>query len=214
MGSSAKEAASRSAEWARVTDDIQALIDRISQRDVPTEVSRRGEALAESLRQLADEGTMRAAIAWRESRPMRREIRKTMEKQGRELGRWSRDMWRRELRPGLRRVWNRRVAAYTAAGAAIPAGRQLIEETAADLGLRRRDERHWGAFLAGVLIGAMAGAVAALLTAPKPGRETRDELAARARDAAETAGEWVKIGVAAEGNGSASPQATEVESES
>lgn len=36
----------------------------------------------------------------------------------------------------------------------------------------------------GLLIGALAGVVAGLLSAPKSGRETRTELAAKARDAA------------------------------
>jgi hypothetical protein len=80
------------------------------------------------------------------------------------------------------------------------------------LGIRhRKEERHWGAFFVGMLLGAAAGIVAAMLTAPKAGRQMRDELAvtakatakdaavmardvaARAREAAATAGEWVPI---------------------
>ncbi|HEX2193571.1 MAG TPA: YtxH domain-containing protein [Candidatus Limnocylindria bacterium] len=53
------------------------------------------------------------------------------------------------------------------------------------------------AFLLGVVVGAAAGAIVALLTTPKPGREMRDELAVKARDAAERAreeaGEWVPL---------------------
>ena len=68
------------------------------------------------------------------------------------------------------------------------------------LGVRkRREQRHWAAFFLGLLIGAAVGAVIAMLTTPKPGREMRDELAERARDAAEKAREaagstdWVPL---------------------
>ena len=51
-----------------------------------------------------------------------------------------------------------------------------------------------------MLIGAAAGAVIAILTTPKPGREMRDELAEKARDAADKAreaaggaGDWVPL---------------------
>ena len=96
------------------------------------------------------------------------------------------------------------------------------------MGIRaRREQRHWGAFFVGLLIGAAAGVVAAVLTAPKAGREIRDELAVtakdaaakarevasrtreevstRAREAAASAGEWVPIfqrpEIASEANG-------------
>ena len=39
------------------------------------------------------------------------------------------------------------------------------------------------------------GVVIALLTAPKAGAETREELAARAQDAAEAAREWIPVNV-------------------
>jgi gas vesicle protein len=48
------------------------------------------------------------------------------------------------------------------------------------LGLRQREERHWGAFFLGLLIGAVGGVIAALLLAPKRGTEMRRELAIRA----------------------------------
>jgi hypothetical protein len=103
-----------------------------------------------------------------------------------------------------------------AAGAAVPAGRQLIEEAASELGLRPRQDRHWGSFFAGILIGALTGALVAILTAPKSGRETRDDLATRAREAAEAAGEWIPVSTpSTNGNGGtgAAPEASEVESE-
>jgi gas vesicle protein len=55
--------------------------------------------------------------------------------------------------------------------------------------MQRREEHRWRSFLLGLVIGAIAGAIAALLTAPRAGREMRDELAARARVAATTARE-------------------------
>ena len=61
----------------------------------------------------------------------------------------------------------------------------------------------------GLLIGAAAGALVAILTTPKPGREMRDELAGRARDAADKAREaagasdWAPLFQRPEGNGAA-----------
>jgi hypothetical protein len=79
--------------------------------------------------------------------------------------------------------------AIGAAGAAVPVAKEILDDAAVRLGIRRRrEQRHWGAFFIGMLIGAAAGVVAAMLTAPKAGREIRDELAATARDAAKDAG--------------------------
>jgi hypothetical protein len=120
------------------------------------------------------------------------------------------------MQPGIGRLWNNRTAALGAAGAALPVARELIDDAAVRIGLRRRrEQRHWGAFFIGILIGAAGGVIAAMLTAPKPGREMRDELAGtakeaatrarevasrageevvtRAREAAASAGEWVPI---------------------
>jgi gas vesicle protein len=118
--------------------------------------------------------------------------------------------------PGFNRLWNKRTVALGAAGAAVPVARELIDDAAVRMGIRaRREQRHWGAFFGGLLVGAAAGLIAAILTAPKAGRQMRDELAgtakdaatrarevastsarevaARARDAASSAGEWVPI---------------------
>jgi predicted lipid-binding transport protein (Tim44 family) len=118
--------------------------------------------------------------------------------------------------PSLNRLWSKRTVALGAAGAAVPVAKELIDDAAVRMGIRtRREPRHWGAFLGGLLLGATAGLIAAILTAPKAGREMRDELAvsakdaatrarevastsahevaARARDAAASAGEWVPI---------------------
>jgi demethylmenaquinone methyltransferase/2-methoxy-6-polyprenyl-1,4-benzoquinol methylase len=48
-----------------------------------------------------------------------------------------------------------------AAAAAVPVGREMAEETAHRLGWRRREERHWGAFFLGLLLGTAAGAIVA-----------------------------------------------------
>jgi hypothetical protein len=107
-----------------------------------------------------------------------------------------------------------------AAGAAVPVGRGIVDDAAVRLGLRKRSERrHWMAFFLGLLIGAAAGAVIAILTTPKPGHEMRDELAERARDAAERAREaagstdWVPLFQRPEENGGPAPTATEIPSE-
>jgi len=200
----------------RLPDEWQAFMDRMARKDVPEEVAQRGQALADAIAQAAEEAAQRASIAWRESQPVRREVARTIERQGRQVGKWSRQVWRQDIQPGLRRAWNRRTVALGAAGAAVPAGRQLIEEAASELGLRPRQDRHRGSFFAGILLGALTGALVAILTAPKSGRETRDDLASRAREAAEAAGEWIPVSTpSTNGNGGtgAAPEVSEVESE-
>jgi hypothetical protein len=180
------------------------------------ELESRAQAIAEAIAEAAEEAAERAAAAWHESEPARRDAARTLERQGRELGKWWTKMWRKEIRPGLRRAWSRRTVALGAAGAAVPASKQLIEDAAAELGLRPRQERHWGAFLAGMMIGAVTGVIVALMTAPKSGAETREEIATRARDVAETAGEWIPVNVpSTNGNGGSvdAPETSEVETE-
>lgn len=180
----------------------------------------RAQAIADAIAKAAEEAAERAAEAWKESEPVRRDVAKTIERQGRELVKLSRRVWQKDIRPAVRRLWSRRTVALGAVGAAVPASRQLIEDAAAELGVRPKQERHWGAFVAGIVIGGVTGMLIALLTAPKPGAETREELAAKAREAAETAGEWIPVSVTASvgdgGNGGSveSPEGTEVETES
>jgi hypothetical protein len=157
----------------------------------------RAQAIAEAITQAAEEAAERASIAWRESQPARHDAAKAIERQGREIGKWWRHAWRHDIRPNLRRAWNRRTVAIGAAGAAVPA---MIEDAAVELGLKPRQERHWAAFLFGIAVGATAGVVIALLTAPKSGAETREEIVTKAKDAAEVAGEWIPVNVPA-GNG-------------
>jgi YtxH-like protein len=217
MGTRAQSAETMSA-GSRLTDELEAFMSRITRKDVPDEVAQRGQALADAIAQVAEEAAQRASNAWRESQPVRKDMARAFERQGREVGKWSRQLWRDEIRPNLKRAWNRRTVALGAAGAAVPAGRQLIEDAVAELGLRPRQDRHWGSFFAGIVIGALVGALVALLTAPKPGRETREELATKAREAAETAGEWIPVSIpSGNGNGgstAATPEVSEVESES
>jgi gas vesicle protein len=178
------------------------------------ELESRVQAIADAIAQAAEEAAERAEKAWKESKPVRREAAKTIERQGREVGKWWRHTWRNDIRPGLRRAWNRRTVALASAGAAVPA---VLEDAAAELGIRPRHERHWGAFVAGLIIGAITGAAIAILTAPKPGAEVRDEIASRARDVAESAGEWIPVSAPpTNGNGGSTdtPAATEVETES
>ena len=112
------------------------------------------------------------------------------------------------MQPGLRKLWTTRTAALGAAGASLPLARELLDDAAVRLGIRqRRESRHWGAFFLGLLLGAAAGVIGAMLTAPKAGHEMRDDLAGtardaatrarevagKARDAAISAGDWVPI---------------------
>ena len=80
--------------------------------------------------------------------------------------------------PSLNRLWSKRTAALGAAGAAVLVAKELIDDAAVRMGIRaRREPVPWGAFLGGLLLGAVAELIAAILTAPKAGREMRDELA-------------------------------------
>jgi gas vesicle protein len=99
----------------------------------------------------------------------------------------------------------------------------MVEDAADRLGIRkRRESRHWAAFFMGLVLGAVAGAVVAMLTTPKPGREMRDELTEKAREAAERArasaggaSDWVPLFQRNEANGQATrSEAVEAEAPS
>ena len=63
-----------------------------------------------------------------------------------------------------------------------------------DLPARRDDEDHgggWGAWMPGLLIGAVGGATLALLTAPKSGSEIRGSLERTAKNVPDRVGEVV-----------------------
>ncbi len=196
----------------QVTTKTRSMVERMLDSDLQGQFTKRGRAFAEAIGDAAGTASERAAHTWRDAEPMRRSAAQA----GREALRWGRRTWRKEMQPGLGRLWNNRTAALGAAGAAVPVARELIDDAAVRIGIRkRREQRHWGAFFVGILIGAAAGVIAAMLTAPKPGREMRDELAetakeaatrarevasraseevvTRARVAAASAGEWVPI---------------------
>ena len=187
-----------------LSDEMESFMARFAKSDVPDEVAERGRQLASLVGNVADEIVDKAGDAWRDSAPARQGMRRAV-----------RRTWRDDLRPIIR-TFGRRVLAFGAAGAAIPAGRQFAEDAAIQLGIRQREDRHWGVFFLGLLVGAAAGVLAAILTAPKPGRQTRKELVVRARDVAADVEEWMPLRPHQEGNGgSASPSAeAEVESES
>lgn len=218
---------------------VRSIAEKVLEADVADEIAKRGRELSAAVGEASESVAARASDAWRESAPGRREAEKALRRAGRDAARWGRSTWSRDLEPTLRRFWGRRAVAIGAAGAAIPAGRELVEDAAARLGIRaRREQRHWTAFFVGILIGAAIGAIAALLTTPKPGREMRGELATtakdaagrareaaekateRAREAAGGAGEWVPLfqreaeeaAAAAEAEMTSEPEASEGES--
>jgi gas vesicle protein len=196
----------------QVTTHARSMVERLFDPRVQDAVTKRGRALVAALGEAAEVASERAATNWREAEPIRRDAARA----GRDALRWGGRTWSREMLPSLNRLWSKRTVALGAAGAAVPVARELIDDAAVRMGIRtRREPHHWGAFLGGVLLGAAAGLIAAILTAPKAGREMRDELAvtakeattrarevastsarevaARARDAAASAGEWVPI---------------------
>jgi gas vesicle protein len=188
----------------QVPTKARSIVERMLDPEIQEQLTRRGRAFAEAINAAAESASGRAAATWQDAEPVRRQAATV----GREALRWGSRTWIREMQPSLRRLWSRRGVALSTAGAAVPAARELIDDAAVRLGIRkRREERHWGAFFAGLLIGAIAGAIAAILTAPKAGAEMRDEIAGtardaatrakevagRAREAAASAGEWVPI---------------------
>lgn len=154
-----------------IADNIRSIIDRVVDARVVEEVAKRG----------ADLGDM-AGDAWKESEGFRRDAIRNAQRAAHDASKWSDRTWRKSIRPALRDLWKQRTVAASAAAAAVPAGRELVDEAAVRIGLKQREERHWGAFFLGLLIGAAVGAVVAMLTTPKRGEEMRRELGARADD--------------------------------
>ena len=196
----------------QVTTNAKALVERLFDPKVQDNVTKRARALVAALGDAAEMTSERAASGWRDAEPIRRDAARA----AREALRRGNRTWQKDLLPGLSRLWDKRTVALGAAGAAVPVARELIDDAAVRMGIKeRREESHWGSFFVGLLLGAAGGLIAAILTAPKAGREMRDELAvtaketatrarevasigakevaARAREAAEVAGEWVPI---------------------
>jgi gas vesicle protein len=185
-----------------ITENIRALVDRLVESKVTHEMTRRGQDIASTLAERgADVGSM-ANEAWRDTRPMRRDVSKQLTRSSRDLAKWANRTWRKDVRPTLRDLWKRRKVAIGAAGAAVPAAGEIVDTAAVRLGLKQREERHWGAFFFGLVLGLAAGAIAALLTAPKRGDEIRRELTERADEIATRAkDEWVPMFQRDETNG-------------
>ncbi len=174
----------------QASTSVKDLVNRVLEAQKQEQIAQRARELVTSMSEAAGIASQRAAEAWRDSAALRRETSKTVAKAGREAARWGRRTWQRDLAPSLRELIGKRTLALGAAGAAAPAVSELVGDAAARLGIgRRREERHWGSFFLGLLLGAAAGVVAALLTAPKAGRQMRDELAVTAREAASKARE-------------------------
>jgi hypothetical protein len=190
----------------------RSMVEQLFDPKFQDNVTKRGRALMAAIGEAAEMASERAATGWRDAEPIRQDAARA----GRDALRWGNRTWQKDLLPGLTRLWSKRTMALGAAGAAVPVARELIDDAAVRMGIRaRRERRHWGSFFVGLLVGAAAGLVAAILTAPKAGREMRDELtetakeaatkarevattgarevATRAREAAASAGEWVPI---------------------
>jgi len=168
-----------------VSTRVRGIVEKVLEADIQDQIARRGQELSAVVGDASETVSKRASRMWRESEPTRREAEKMARRASKDAARWSRKTWTKSVEPSLRELWSRRTVALGAAGAAVPAGRELVEDAAVRLGIRKqRESRHWGAFLLGMLIGAAVGAAIAMLTAPKPGRQMRNELASSARDAA------------------------------
>jgi gas vesicle protein len=180
-----------------LTTAIRSLVDKALESQTREQIAARGREVAAAIAETAGTAAERASeIAnevWRDSAPQRRDAMKSAEQMRKDAVKWSRKAWLKQLQPALRNAWSRRAAAIGAAGLAVPASRELVDQARIRLGIRQREERRWRFFFLGLVIGAIGGAIAALLTAPRPGREVRDELASRAREAATNAGDWVPI---------------------
>lgn len=178
-----------------ITDSIRSVIDRMVDASFTQELAKRGQDVAELLAERGAEVGSMANEAWRDSRPMRRDAARRLTRATNDATKWSDRTWRKSLRPTLKDLWKRRTLALGAAGAAVPAGRELMDTAASRLHLKQREERHWGSFFLGLLLGAAAGAIVAMLTTPKRGSEMRQELGARADEIATKAkdADWVPI---------------------
>lgn len=164
-----------------MAESIRSLIDRVTDAKVTQQMARRSQDVAGILAERGADVGDRASDVWRDTRPLRRDAAKRLSRASGEAARWSDRTWRSSVRPTLKDLWKRRTVAIGAAGAAVPAGRELVDTAAVRLGLREREEqRHWGAFFLGLLVGAAIGAIVAMLTTPKRGSEMRHELTARA----------------------------------
>lgn len=180
-----------------LTTAIRSLVERALESRTRDEIAARGRELATTIAGTASAAAERASVAageaWRDSAPQRKEAAKSARKMSRQALAWGSSTWKRRVGPAVRDAWDGRAASLAAAGIAVPTSRQLAKEARKRFRLQQREDRRWRTFFLGVVIGAIGGAVVALLTAPRPGREVRGELAQRAREAASNAGEWAPL---------------------
>lgn len=172
-----------------ISGNVKAFVDKLLDAQVADTLAKRSREIAAAVGDATGVAVERAGETWHETAPVRAEAVKSVLRASDDATRWGARAWRKQLRPLVNDLWKRRTVAIGAAGAAIPAGRGLVDTAAQRIGLKQREERHWGAFFLGMLLGAAAGVIAALLTAPKRGSELRDELAVKAQAAAEIAGQ-------------------------
>lgn len=170
-----------------ISGNVKAFVDKLLDAELADTLAKRSREIAAAVGDATGAAVERAGETWQETAPVRAEAVKSVLRASDDATRWGTRTWRKELRPLVKDLWKRRTVAIGAAGAAIPAGRGLVETAAQRIGLKQHEERHWGAFFLGMLLGAAAGVIAALLTAPKRGSELRDELAIKAQAAAEVA---------------------------
>lgn len=167
-----------------IADTVKSIIDRVVDAEVTKEFARRGGDVAGIIAERGADVGERATEAWKETRPLRREAAKRVSEATGDAAKWSDGLWRGAVAPALSDLWKRRTIAAGAAGAAVPASRELLESAAVRLGLKERqraeERRRWGAFFLGLALGAIAGTIAALLTTPKRGSDVRRELGVRA----------------------------------
>ena len=103
----------------QATSKAKMIVERLRDPSLPDELSTRGRALAGAIGEAAETASERAAAAWRDAEPMRRDAAKA----GRQALRWGRSTWTAEMLPGINRLWSKRTVALGAAGAAIPVAR-------------------------------------------------------------------------------------------
>ncbi len=182
----------RSAE--ELTTAIRSVVDRALESKVRDQVASRGKELAalitETAGTVAERASEAASDAWRETTPQRREAAKTADRLQRDALSWSRKTWAKQLRPMIQKAMKNRTATIGAAAGAVPISKELLDQARTRLGIQRREEHRWRTFFLGVVVGAIGGALVAILTAPRPGREMRDRIASRAREGAE---EWAPL---------------------
>ncbi|MDH4334153.1 MAG: YtxH domain-containing protein [Chloroflexota bacterium] len=188
----------------QVPPTVRSLVDKMLDPQLQEQIAERAREFVASVTEAAEAASVRAGEAWRDSAPIRQEATEQVNEAGRKALRWGSRAWRKDLQPGISRIWKSRIAALGAAGATVPIARRFAADLAPTKATEER--RHWGTFFLGLLVGAAAGVIAAMLTAPKAGRQIRDDLAVSARDAtvrareaasrareAVTAAEWMPI---------------------